>query len=243
MVSVESVSASYEMNSYTLVLLRHGQSLWNLENRFTGWAEIDLTDAGRQEAVEAGRRLANAGLAFDRAFTSVLRRAWETLDLVLNELQIPNIPIQRAWELNERHYGCLQGLSKSETARRLGEDRVIDWRRGFTGCPPALEFDDHRHPRFDPLYAGFLAGRLPCTESLKDTVARLLPFWQSSIVPEIHAGARMLIVAHGNSLRALVKHLEETPEAEFPALQVPTGIPIIYQLDRTLKPISRRDLV
>lgn len=231
-----------DLTNYTLVLLRHGQSRWNLENRFTGWTDVELTDAGKQEAVAAGRRLAQAGLGFDLAFTSVLRRAWESLDLVLGELAPEDLPIRRVWQLNERHYGSLQGLNKLETARRLGEDRVMAWRRSYAGRPPALELDDRRHPRFDRRYAGLPAHRLPRTESLQDTLERLLPCWHSAVAPEIRAGRRVLVVAHGNSLRALVTLLESTPEAEVPALQIPTGVPMLYRLDPEMKAIFRQDI-
>lgn len=230
------------MDTYTLVLLRHGQSRWNLENRFTGWTDVELTDLGRQEAQQAALRLVEAGLGFDLAFTSVLRRAWESLEILQTVMDLPACRTERTWELNERHYGCLQCLNKTETGRRLGKDRVIAWRRSYTARPPALELDDARHPRFDPRYAHIPAERLPRTESLQDTIARMLPFWETAIVPEIRAGKRVLVLAHGNSLRALVKCLENTPEADVPAISVPTGVPLVYRLDHDLRPVRRDDL-
>jgi 2,3-bisphosphoglycerate-dependent phosphoglycerate mutase len=226
----------------SLVLLRHGQSLWNLENRFTGWTDVDLTDPGRQEARLAAARLAQAGLGFDVAYTSVLRRAIESLDILLGEMHLAKLPVWLVWELNERHYGALQGLDKSDTARRLGEDRVMRWRRSFTARPPALEWDDRRHPRFDPRYAALPSDSLPRGESLQDTVRRILPCWQAAIAPAIRRGERVLIVAHGNSLRALIQYLESVPEASVPAIQVPTGIPIVYELDVDLHILRRYDL-
>lgn len=227
---------------YTLVLLRHGQSQWNLENRFTGWTEVDLTGKGRQEARQAGELLRAAGLRFDLAYTSMQQRSMESLALALEALQQPAIPVETAWQLNERHYGALQGLNKAETARRLGASRVMAWRRSYTARPPALEFDDYRHPRFDPRYAGLPPESLPRAESLQDTVARLLPYWRSAIVPAIQNGQRVLVVAHGNSLRALVKYLEDLPEAQIPGLEVPTGLPWVYKLDIDLHPKARYTL-
>jgi len=222
----------------TLVLLRHGQSQWNLENRFTGWAEVDLTEAGRQEARLAGQRMAAAGLHFDLAFTSVQQRAIETLEIAQEALRPAGLPVRRSWRLNERHYGCLQGLHKDETGRRLGQDQVLAWRRSYTARPPALEWDDYRHPRFEPRYAGLHPGELPATESLADTLERLLPFWQSEIAPVLSAGQRVLIVAHGNSLRALVQRLEAVPEPGVPAISVPTGLPLVYTLNADLRPVA-----
>lgn len=229
--------------TYTLVLLRHGQSIWNLENRFTGWTDVPLTELGIREARSAADRLRNAGLSFDQAFTSVLRRAVDSLRIVQEEMHLSSLLVVQTWTLNERHYGCLQGLNKAETARRLGHDRVMHWRRSYRGRPPALEWDDYRHPRFDPRYSHLSPERLPCSESLQDTVERLLPFWHSSVVPAIRSGRRVLILAHGNSLRALIKYLEDVPEAEVPAIHVPTGIPMIYELGLDLRPIRRYDLV
>lgn len=231
------------MTEYTLALLRHGQSLWNHENRFTGWTDVELTERGRMEAQEAGRRMEAAGFDFDLAFTSVMRRAWESLQIVLKEMDRSVLPTRRAWQLNERHYGCLQGLNKTETAHHLGEDRVTSWRRSLYGRPPALEQDDYRHPRFDRLYADLPASALPRRESLADTIARLLPYWQQSIAPQIRLGRRVLIVAHGNSLRALVQVLENTPEVDVPDIKIPTGVPVIYKLNIDLNPIRRYDLI
>jgi 2,3-bisphosphoglycerate-dependent phosphoglycerate mutase len=229
-------------NMYRLVLLRHGQSLWNLENRFTGWMEVDLTEMGRQEAHQAAARLLAAGFTFDLAFTSVQQRAIETLEILLQEMQRTSIPVEQAWELNERHYGALQGLNKAETALRLGTRRVMDWRRSYASRPPGLEWDDHRHPRFDSRYAALPPDKLPRSESLKDTVERLLPCWQTRIAPAVRSGQQVLVVAHGNSLRALIQYLERIPEIQVPALNVPTGIPLIYELDVDLAPIRRYDL-
>jgi 2,3-bisphosphoglycerate-dependent phosphoglycerate mutase len=228
---------------YTLVLLRHGQSIWNRENRFTGWMDVPLTELGVQEARSAAKRMQNAGFSFDQAFTSVLRRAVDSLCIVQEEMDLPDLLVAQTWALNERHYGCLQGLNKAETARRLGQDRVMHWRRSYTGRPPALEWDDHRHPRFDPRYSHLPPEQLPRSESLKETVDRLLPFWNSDIAPAIRNGCRALILAHGNSLRALIKFLEDVPEADVPAIQVPTGVPLIYELNLDLRPIRCYDLI
>ena len=225
--------------AYPLVLLRHGQSLWNLENRFTGWTDIDLTEQGRQEALQAGQRLLQAGLRFDLAFTSVLQRAIESLEIVLQALQHPPLPVQYAWQLNERHYGALQGLNKADTAQRLGQKLVMAWRRSYAARPPALEFDDYRHPRCDLRYAHLPPERLPRTESLQDTVERLRPYWQEAIAPAIRSGQRVLIVAHGNTLRALLKYLDDIPENAVPDLNVPTGAPLLYELDQALRPLGR----
>jgi 2,3-bisphosphoglycerate-dependent phosphoglycerate mutase len=224
---------------YKLVLLRHGESQWNLENRFTGWTDVSLTGQGRAEALQAGQRLAEAGFSFDLVFTSVLRRAIETLEIVLEAMRLEGTTTVRRWELNERHYGALQGLNKSETGRRLGETRVMSWRRGYARRPPALEWDDHRHPRFDPLYAALPAEALPRTESLADTERRLLPCWQAEIAPALRAGRRVLVVAHGNSLRALVRNLEDVPAAATPGISIPTGRPWVYEFDVDLRPIRR----
>jgi 2,3-bisphosphoglycerate-dependent phosphoglycerate mutase len=209
------------------ILLRHGQSQWNLENRFTGWTDVPLTAQGRLEAVQAASLLGQAGFQFDTAFTSVLWRAIETLEIVLNQLGLESIPIQYDWRLNERHYGCLQGLNKAETARRLGSSLVMGWRRSYDQRPPALELDDHRHPRFDRLYGYLPQEILPSTESLKDTEKRILPYWRDIIRPTIQSGKYVLVVAHGNSLRALVRQLEQTPPEKVPSLDIPTGTPLI----------------
>ncbi len=227
---------------YLLVLLRHGESAWNAEDRFTGWMDVPLTPQGEDEARQAGLALKAAGSDFDLAFTSVLPRAIRSLEIVLVAMELEHLPVTQAWELNERHYGALQGLSKAGMGRHLGARRVMHWRRSYTGRPPALTWDDHRHPRFDPRYAGLPPEQLPRTESLQDTGARLLPFWQAAIAPAIQAGKQALIVAHGNSLRALVAYLEKTPEALVPQIKIPTGVPWVYTLDRNLHPISRVEL-
>ena len=224
--------------AYTLVLLRHGQSIWNLENRFTGWTDVGLTEQGRQEAHNAGKILKASGYTFDFAYTSVLKRAIHTLWIVLEEMELEWIPVVRGWQLNERHYGALQGLNKAEMAAKFGEEQVKIWRRSYATPPPALDIDDERHPRFDPRYAGLTIEELPCTESLKLTVDRMLPYWHSTIAPSIKAGKQVLIAAHGNSLRALVKYLDNISEEEITELNIPTGIPLIYQLDEDLKPIK-----
>jgi 2,3-bisphosphoglycerate-dependent phosphoglycerate mutase len=225
-----------------LVLLRHGQSLWNLENRFTGWTDVDLTEQGRAEAQSAGRLLKADGFGFDIAFTSVLTRAIRTNWIVLDELDLLWIPVTRDWRLNERHYGALQGLDKAETAAKHGDAQVKLWRRSYDLPPPALTLDDPRHPSHDPRYASLSPADLPATESLKDTVARFLPYWHETIAPAIRAGRRVLITAHGNSLRALVKYLDHISDADIVERNIPTGIPLVYELDRDLQPISSRYL-
>jgi 2,3-bisphosphoglycerate-dependent phosphoglycerate mutase len=224
--------------SYKLVLLRHGQSTWNLENRFTGWTDVGLSDLGRQEAHSAGQILRQDGYTFDIAYTSVLKRAIHTLWIVLEEMELEWIPVVRAWELNERHYGNLQGLNKAEMAEQFGEAQVKIWRRSYDVPPPPLTFDDPRHPRFDPRYKSLDANLLPSTESLKITVERMMPYWQSILVPAIKSGRKVLIAAHGNSLRALVKYLDKISETEIPELNIPTGIPLVYELDSELRPIK-----
>ena len=223
---------------YTVVLLRHGESAWNKENRFTGWTDVDLTDKGIAEAREGGRLLREGGYEFDCAFSSVLTRAIRTLNIVLGELDCLWLPVERSWRLNERHYGGLQGLNKAETAARHGEEQVKIWRRIYDIPPPALALDDERHPRFDRRYAGLDPQVLPLTESLKDTVARFLPYWHETIAPTITSGRRVVIAAHGNSLRALVKYLDDMSEAAILELNIPTGIPLVYKLDAALKPIE-----
>jgi 2,3-bisphosphoglycerate-dependent phosphoglycerate mutase len=220
-----------------LVLLRHGQSTWNLSNRFTGWTDVDLTDLGQEEAREAGRLLKEGGYVFDVAYTSVLTRAIKTLGIALNALDLLWIPVVKDWRLNERHYGALQGLNKKETTDKHGEAQVLIWRRSYDTPPPALTPDDERHPSRDPRYRSLAPGQLPLTESLKDTVARFLPYWHDTIAPDIKAGKRVVIAAHGNSLRALVKYLDNVPETEIVELNIPTGIPLVYELDDNLKPI------
>lgn len=223
---------------YKLVLVRHGQSTWNLENRFTGWTDVGLTDLGRQEAQEAGRLLREGGYVFDVAYTSVLRRAIQTLWAVLQEMNLEWLPVEKAWQLNERHYGSLQGLNKAEMAEKFGEAQVKIWRRSYDVPPPALELDDERHPRFDPRYASVKPGQLPATESLKITLERVLPYWHSTLTPAIKSGKHVIVVAHGNSIRALVKYLDDISEAEITELNIPTGLPLVYELDEELKPIK-----
>ena len=222
---------------YKVVLLRHGESTWNFENRFTGWTDVDLSDKGRTEAQATGVLLRESGYTFDVAFTSVLKRAIRTCFITLDELDLLWIPTIRDWRLNERHYGALQGLNKSETAAKHGEDQVKIWRRSYDIPPPPLSDDDERHPRFDRRYAGLKPSELPATESLKETVARFVPYWTNTIAPEVKAGKRVLIAAHGNSLRALVKHLDNLSEAQVLELNIPTAIPLVYELDADLKPI------
>ena len=225
-----------------LILVRHGQSTWNLENLFTGWTDVDLSDAGRAEATQAGRELLAAGLTADVAFTSVLKRAIRTLWIMLDGMDLMWIPVERSWRLNERHYGALQGLNKAQTAARHGEDQVKIWRRSYDIPPPPLASDDQRHPRFDPRYAGVAPSELPATESLADTLARVLPFWHTRIAPELRSGRNVLVVAHGNSLRAMVKMLDRIPEREIVELNIPTGVPLLYELDAELKPRGSRYL-
>jgi len=220
-----------------LVLLRHGESVWNKENLFTGWTDVDLSDRGREEAREAGILLKNEGFIFDLAFTSVLKRAVRTLWTVLDEIDLMWIPVHRDWRLNERHYGALQGLNKAETAAKYGEEQVKIWRRSYGVRPPDLERDDPRHPRFDARYSGLTADQLPAAECLKNTVERFLPCWFDRIVPELKSKRRVLITAHGNSLRALIKHLDGISEAEIVELNVPTGIPLVYEFDDSLAPL------
>jgi 2,3-bisphosphoglycerate-dependent phosphoglycerate mutase len=222
---------------YTVVLLRHGESTWNQENRFTGWTDVDLTDKGRNEAAEAGRLLKEGGYTFDLAFTSVLKRAIRTLWIALDALDLMWIPVTKSWRLNERHYGALQGLNKAETAAKHGEAQVKIWRRSYDIPPPPLSPDDERYSGHDPRYANMRREDIPLTESLKDTVARFLPYWHETIAPAITSGQRVLITAHGNSLRALVKYLDDVPDAEIVELNIPTGIPLVYELDDNLRPI------
>jgi 2,3-bisphosphoglycerate-dependent phosphoglycerate mutase len=222
---------------HTLVLLRHGESTWNKENRFTGWTDVGLTGKGVAEAHEAARLLVAGGYTFDVAYTSVLKRAIQTLWIVLEDMDLMWLPVIRSWRLNERHYGALQGLNKAETAARHGEAQVKVWRRSYAVPPPPLSPDDERHPSRDRRYADVPAAELPLTESLKDTVARFLPYWNDPIGPAVRAGKRVLIAAHGNSLRALVKHLDDIPENEIVELNIPTGIPLVYELDPQLRPL------
>jgi len=223
-----------------LVLVRHGQSTWNLENLFTGWTDVDLTDQGRREAVDAGRLLKAEGFVFDLAFTSVLKRAIRTLWMVLDEMDLMWIPVERSWRLNERHYGALQGLDKAATVAKHGAEQVKIWRRSYDIPPPPLASDDERHPRFDPRYAALEPAEVPATESLKDTLARVLPYWDARIAPELRAGRNVLVVAHGNSLRALVKMLDGMSDEEIVAFNIPTGVPIFYEFDDDLRPAQPR---
>jgi 2,3-bisphosphoglycerate-dependent phosphoglycerate mutase len=220
-----------------LVLLRHGESTWNKENRFTGWTDVWLTEKGMQEAVEAGKLLRKEGFIFDVAFTSVLKRAIKTLWSVLEEMDLMWIPVHNHWRLNERHYGALQGLNKAETAEKHGMEQVKIWRRSYDIPPPALAKDDDRYPGKDPRYADLRPDEIPLTESLKDTVARFLPYWKETIAPVVRSGRRVIISAHGNSIRALVKYLDNVSEADIVGLNIPTGIPLVYELEDDLKPI------
>ena len=223
---------------YKIVLLRHGESVWNQENRFTGWTDVGLTEKGLAEAKAAGQLLKNEGYAFDIAFTSVLKRAVKTLWTVLEEMDRMWIPVQHAWRLNERHYGALQGLNKAETAAKFGDEQVLVWRRAYDTPPPALEANDPRYEINDPRYAGLAAGECPRTECLKDTVARVLPFWNETIAPTIKSGKSVVVAAHGNSLRALIKYLDKVSDADIVGLNIPTAQPLVYELDAELKPIK-----
>jgi 2,3-bisphosphoglycerate-dependent phosphoglycerate mutase len=222
---------------YKVVLLRHGESTWNKENRFTGWTDVDLSDRGLAEAKEAGRLLLESGFIFDIAFTSVLKRAIKTLGIALDVLDQLWIPVTKSWKLNERHYGALQGLNKAETAAKHGEAQTKIWRRSYDIPPPPLSVDDPRHPSHDPRYRGLSASELPLTESLKETVARFLPYWHETIAPTIKSGKRVVIAAHGISLRALVMYLDNISESAIVELNIPTGIPLVYELDDNLKPL------
>jgi 2,3-bisphosphoglycerate-dependent phosphoglycerate mutase len=230
------------MSTGRLVLLRHGQSIWNLENLFTGWIDVDLSDQGRLEAEEAGRLLRDEGIAFDIAFTSVLKRAIRTLWYALDGMDLMWLPVERSWRLNERHYGALQGLDKAQTVEKHGAEQVKVWRRSYDIPPPPLGYDDPQHPRFDRRYASVPADELPPAESLKDTLARVLPFWNSRIAPELAAGRNVLVAAHGNSLRALVKMLDRMSDQAIVELNIPTGVPLLYDLDSHLQPIASRYL-
>ena len=222
---------------FKVVLLRHGESTWNKENRFTGWTDVDLSEKGRQEAGEAGRLLKEGGYVFDIAFTSVLKRAIRTLWITLDALDLMWIPVSKSWRLNERHYGALQGLNKAETAAKHGDAQVKIWRRSYDIPPPQLGVDDERYSGRDPRYADLGREEIPLTESLKDTVARFLPYWHETIAPAVKSGQRVIIAAHGNSLRALVKYLDNVPDDEIVELNIPTGIPLVYELDDSLRPI------
>ena len=222
-----------------LVLLRHGQSTWNRENRFTGWTDVGLSELGVAEAEEAARLLLRHGLVFDLCFTSYLKRAIKTLWIVLEGMDLMWLPVRNHWRLNERHYGALQGLNKEETAQQAGPEQVHLWRRSFDVPPPALDSNDERHPRFDPRYTSLSPDELPATESLRATIARVLPYWQSAIVPELKQGKRVLIAAHGNSLRGLVKHLDQIVDEDIPGVEIPTGKPLVYELDGELQVVER----
>ncbi len=223
---------------HKLVMLRHGESIWNKENRFTGWTDVDLSAGGIQEAREAGHLLLEGDYTFDIAFTSVLKRAIRTLWLVLDEMDLMWIPVVRSWRLNERHYGALQGLNKAEMAREHGEEQVHIWRRSYDVRPPALAPEDEQNPARDPRYRGLTAKELPLTECLRDTVERFMPFWHESIAPAVKSGKQVLISAHGNSMRALIKYLDNVSDSEITRLNIPTGIPLVYELDGQLKPLA-----
>jgi 2,3-bisphosphoglycerate-dependent phosphoglycerate mutase len=222
---------------YTLILLRHGESRWNQENRFTGWVDVDLSEKGVVEAHHAGKLLQDGGYTFDIAFTSVLKRAIRTLWITLEEMDLMWVPVVHSWRLNERHYGALQGLNKSETAKKYGEEQVHIWRRSYDVAPPALKLSDQMYPGNDPRYADVHKDDLPLCECLKDTVRRFLPYWHDSIAPALRSGKKVIIAAHGNSLRALVKYLDNIPDDVIPGLDIPTGIPLVYELDDQLKPV------
>lgn len=228
--------------TYEIVLIRHGESIWNQENRFTGWTDVDLSDRGREEAKAAGQLLKSLGYTFDVAHVSMLKRAIRTLWYVLDELDLMWIPVQHSWRLNERHYGGLQGLDKAETAARYGDAQVLVWRRSYDTPPPALDPTDARHPGADPRYADLSPADLPLTECLKDTVARVVPHWEQVIAPQVKAGKRVLVAAHGNSLRALVKYLDGVSDADIIGLNIPTGVPLVYRLDENLRPLGHRYL-
>ena len=222
---------------HKIVLLRHGESTWNKENRFTGWTDVGLTDAGRDEGRRAGELLRAEGYVFDMAFTSVLKRAIKTLWIALEEMDLMWLPVHHCWRLNERHYGALQGLNKSEMAVKFGEQQVLAWRRSYDVPPPALEPSDPRHPKGDPRYAGLSASELPATECLKDTVTRFVPYWTDTIAPVVRSGQRVLIAAHGNSIRAFIKYLDSMSDQEIVGLNIPTAIPLVYELDAHLSPV------
>jgi 2,3-bisphosphoglycerate-dependent phosphoglycerate mutase len=223
---------------YKIVLLRHGESDWNKENRFTGWTDVDLSEKGVAEAAAGGKLMKEAGFEFDLAYTSVLKRAIRTLNLALEQMDLLWIPVIKTWRLNERHYGALQGLNKAETAKKYGDEQVLIWRRSYDTQPPALTNDDERYPGKDRRYADLTVDELPLAECLKDTVARFLPFWHETVAPAIKSGQQIIIAAHGNSLRALVKYLDNIPEDEIVELNIPTGVPLVYELDKDLKPIK-----
>jgi 2,3-bisphosphoglycerate-dependent phosphoglycerate mutase len=227
---------------YTLVLIRHGQSIWNLENRFTGWTDMDLSEKGIEEAREGGRLLKKEGLSFDVCHTSLLKRAIRTLHLALEEMDLVWLPEHKFWRLNERHYGALQGLNKAETAAKYGDDQVFTWRRSYSDPPPELEMDDSRNAALDPRYAHLSPEEIPLAESLKEVVARVMPYWEEVLAPEIRWGKRVLVAAHGNSLRAMVKYLDNMSDEEITGFNIPTGVPLVYTLDKDLKPLKREYL-
>jgi 2,3-bisphosphoglycerate-dependent phosphoglycerate mutase len=227
---------------HTLVIIRHGESVWNKENRFTGWKDVPLSDLGHEEAAAAGRLLLKEGFEFDEAFTSVLKRAIRTLWHIQEQMDRMWIPVTRSWKLNERHYGALQGLNKAETAAQHGEDQVKVWRRSYDIPPPALETSDERWPGHDPRYGNLADREIPSTECLKDTVERVVPYWNNEIAPRVRVGRRVLIAAHGNSLRALIKHLDRISDDDIVGVNIPTGMPLVYELDADLNPISKRYL-
>jgi 2,3-bisphosphoglycerate-dependent phosphoglycerate mutase len=222
---------------FTIVLLRHGESTWNRENRFTGWTDVDLSEKGREEARRSASLLVDTGLSFDVCYTSMLRRAIRTLWIVLDDMDLMYLPVHHSWRLNERHYGALQGLDKREMTEKYGKEQVLLWRRGYSVRPPALADDDPRHPRFDPRYAGMEPEALPATESLEDTLARVVPYWNGTIAPAVRKKKRVLVAAHGNSIRALVKYLDLVPDDEITGLNIPTGFPLVYELDDALRPV------
>ena len=223
---------------HKLVLLRHGESQWNLENRFTGWTDVDLSEKGIKEATSSGEIIKESGFDFDLVYSSLLLRAHRTMDICLEEMGISDIPLKYNWRLNERHYGTLQGLNKGETAQKYGDNQVLTWRRSYNTPPPPLGINDERHPRFDNSYDDLNENQLPASESLKDTLNRFLPYWHETIAPSIQSGKKVLIVAHGNSLRALVKYLDDISEEEIIGLNIPTGVPLVYELDDQLSPIK-----
>lgn len=225
-----------------LVLIRHGESLWNKENRFSGWVDVDLSEKGEQEAIAAGKSLKEAGFVFDLAYTSMLKRAYRTLDLVLERMNLSHIEIRKTWRLNERHYGALQGLNKSETAAKYGEEQVQIWRRGYDVDIPPLTKDSPMYPGNDPLYKDLQESEIPLSENLKQVVSRVLPYWESDIVPSIKSGRQIIIAASGNSLRALIKYLEGVSDSDIVGVEMPTGIPLVYELDDNLKVVSKRFL-
>lgn len=226
------------MTHYTVVLIRHGESLWNKENKFTGWYDVDLSEKGRTEAANGGKILKEKGFTFDLAYTSVLKRAIRTLWYCMDEMDLMWIPVIRSWKLNERHYGDLQGLNKAETAKKFGDAQVLEWRRSFDTPPPTLTKDDPRYPGNDPRYQDLSEDEIPLAESLATTIERVVPYWEQTIVPEIKNGRKVLIAAHGNSLRALVKHLDNISNEDILRLNIPTGTPLVYELDENLKPVK-----